>query len=362
MKGVQIMSTELAWENPIPPEQPLPYEAAFDHCICRLIATQICVVGAAVDDIFHDSRFRHYGSWLTESSRLIREAGVSESDSSAWRTWHNQKAQWLLHRNYAARVELVEAMMIRLPDILSGRLDPLEVMFPGGSLALVTQVYSNDINGYCNNVVAGVVSQYLDSERFRLKARPARIIEVGAGTGDTTNAVLAMIERRALGSIDEYCYTDISARFVSHGRRRFGCGRSYMRFRPWNIEMFEGETAHSGQYDVAVGANVFHATRSIEESLRNVRGVLQPEGMLVLHELSQASIFTHATFGLLAGWWRAQDLEYRISGSPVVAPASWERALFSAGFASTGVVTGLQPTLPSHVMWAAKGFSNVDPA
>src|SRR5262249_1035930 len=94
--------------------------------------------------------------------------------------------------------------------------------------------------------------------------------------------------------------------------------------------------------------NVLHATPNIRRSLRHAKAALKRGGVLLLHELSGKSLYTHLTFGLLEGWWLYEDGELRVPGAPALTPASWQAVLEEVGFRAIHFphaeahVTGLQ--------------------
>ncbi len=67
-------------------------------------------------------------------------------------------------------------------------------------------------------------------------------------------------------------------------------------------------------------------------TLRRLKALLKYNGMILINEISDRSVFTHLTFGLLDGWWSYEDAELRIPGSPGLYPKSWERVLHSEGY------------------------------
>ena len=89
-----------------------------------------------------------------------------------------------------------------------------------------------------------------------------------------------------------------------------------------------------GGYDIAIAANVLHATRNIRHTLRNTKATLRKNGLLILNEISASSLFTHLTFGLLEGWWLYEDPGLRIPGCPGLSPQIWQSELENAGFRS----------------------------
>ncbi|MBV2240623.1 hypothetical protein KQR57_05020 [Bacillus inaquosorum] len=68
------------------------------------------------------------------------------------------------------------------------------------------------------------------------------------------------------------------------------------------------------------------------QTLRRVKAVLKADGLLILNEISDNSLFLHLTFGLLEGWWLFQDDTLRLPGGPAVSAEGWRRVLEQEGF------------------------------
>ncbi|MCY9124724.1 hypothetical protein MOE62_21715, partial [Bacillus inaquosorum] len=66
-------------------------------------------------------------------------------------------------------------------------------------------------------------------------------------------------------------------------------------------------------------------------------------GLLLINEISQLSLFTHLTFGLTDGWWLYDDAALRIPGCPGLYPETWQKVLEEGGFRSV-----LFPAEASH--------------
>lgn len=232
-----------------------------------------------------------------------------------------------------AQVELVEACLEQLPAILAGRVQATEVMFPRSSMEKVEGVYrDNPLSDYFNQVVAGVVQQQVETLRAQAPGRRIRLLEIGAGTGGTTARVLPALQPWR-DHIAEYCYTDLSKAFLMYAEKTFGPGNPFLTYQLLNVERAPAEQGvEPGGYDIVIAANVLHATGRMQRTLANVRSLLRPDGLLVMNEISDRSLFSHLTFGLLKGWWLYEDPELRIPGTPALYPESWNRVLGEVGF------------------------------
>ncbi|WXB19735.1 SDR family NAD(P)-dependent oxidoreductase [Pendulispora albinea] len=231
-----------------------------------------------------------------------------------------------------AHAELLRTCVSEYPRVLRGELTATDVMFPGSSMRLVEAIYRGDpVAEHQNELVAREV-RALVARRER-----TRILEIGAGTGGTSAGVLEAIT--PFGSKVEYTYTDLSAGFLQHGRKTFGTNRSWLQFQRLDIERDPAQQGfEAGTYDIVLAANVLHATRRIRETLAHATKLLCPGGVLLLNETTGFNVFATLTFGLLEGWWRFEDDELRVPGSPLVALETWETLLRERGFGEVTVV------------------------
>ena len=211
-----------------------------------------------------------------------------------------------------------------LPEVLEGSVNPLDLLF--------SEAGPNAADVYQNTALARastrMVGDAIAATLSRLpEGRRLKVIEIGAGTGSGTAAVLPVLPE---GQVD-YLFTDISASFFSNAERRFeNCGTP-IEFRALNIEQdpaAQGFDRHS--YDMVIAVNVLHATRNLGTSLANCRELLAPSGQLVVLEILQNRGWRDLVFGLLEGWWRFDD-DYRTDRA-LAGPAAWRRAFSESGF------------------------------
>ena len=214
-----------------------------------------------------------------------------------------------------------------LPKLLTGQITATEVMFPDGRMDLVEPIYKgNHLADHFNTILANALARI--SERI---GGPVRVLEVGAGTGGATTAILRTLPT-AQAEI-EYHYTDISVGFVTAGRQNFVTQHGFMRFDTLDIE--RDPTAQgfaAGSFDIVIASNVLHASRDIAVALGHVAQLLRPGGFLLLNEVTALQDYATLTFGLTDGWWAFQDASRRIANAPLLDIGLWRQALMEAGF------------------------------
>ncbi len=90
-------------------------------------------------------------------------------------------------------------------------------------------------------------------------------------------------------------------------------------------------------YDIILGLDVVHATPNIEITLKNLKSILNVEGVLCLAETTDAQCWQHLIMGVTKGWWLFDD-EWRIS-TPLLSPICWHKVLEKSEFSSTKIIT-----------------------
>ncbi|KAL5090988.1 hypothetical protein Trisim1_003950 [Trichoderma cf. simile WF8] len=224
----------------------------------------------------------------------------------------------------------------RLPEVLSGELDPLQVVYGKDEADIF---YADLCYKLCQD---GRLSAVLD---LAAHERPAqRILEVGAGTGGMTGHVLSLLqqrEERIGGScFSQYTYTDISPMFFEKARERWSdlASQGRINFKTFNMDNpIEDQGFEPGSYDLVVAASVLHATPYMETSLRHVRRALKPGGKLILLEvINPENIVTSFMSGLVPGWWVAKE-EWRPYSAAVDEPR-WDKCLKDNGFSGNDVI------------------------
>jgi acyl transferase domain-containing protein/SAM-dependent methyltransferase len=208
-----------------------------------------------------------------------------------------------------------------LPAVLTGAESPLETLFPGGDYATVDFMYHDwEVPRYFNGLMAQVALAAQAGRRLR-------VLEIGAGTGGTTAAILPLLTNA------EYVFTDVSDFFLGHAQERFAA-YPFVRYQVLDIERSpseQGVALHS--FDLIVASNVLHATENLDRTLGHVRQLLAADGVLALYEAAEHPQWFDISVGLIEGWSKFED-EWR-GKHPLLTAEIWQRALLANGFVKT---------------------------
>jgi acyl transferase domain-containing protein/SAM-dependent methyltransferase/acyl carrier protein len=288
---------------------------------------------------------------------ILAEDGYLERDGSGWVVARmpdvldpesERTALALAYPAGDAALALTSRCARELAPVLRGQSDPLQLLFPGGSLTEMERLYqtSPPARSY-NELLAESLKPVRDAWPGD---RPLRILEVGAGTGSTSAYVLPMLA----GTPIEYTFTDVSTLFLNRAREKFAevPGMHYAALDIGSDPVAQGFVP--GHYDVVIGANVVHATADLKQTMTFVRTLLAPGGLVVLLEGTSPQRFGDLTVGLLEGWWAFSDTDRRQYA--LMPRDAWTSLFLEAGFASSTTIVEADagPVLEEQAIFVAQ--------
>ena len=137
---------------------------------------------------------------LARLIEMLAEEQLVTREAEGWRVSDTRRAidphaQWeKLNAQYPAghaELSILGRCGPQLAQALRGEVDPLQLLFPGGSLAAAEQMYAaSPLARTYNALAAEALRELIDSLAHD---RPLRVLEIGAGTGGTTASVLPVL-------------------------------------------------------------------------------------------------------------------------------------------------------------------------
>ncbi|KAI1376083.1 putative polyketide synthase [Hypoxylon crocopeplum] len=168
------------------------------------------------------------------------------------------------------------------------------------------------------------------------------ILEIGAGTGGATKAIMRTIGR----SFGSYTFTDISTGFFETAQEVFANEVDKMIFKALDIGRDVAEQGYAEHsYDLLIGSIVLHATENLERTLQNARRLLKPGGYLIILELTCQDVL-HIRYAMsgLPGWWLGRDDGRKLT--PCVSSGEWHSIMKKTGFSGIDTLTPEIDELP----------------
>ncbi|KAF7159618.1 hypothetical protein CNMCM5623_004998 [Aspergillus felis] len=291
------------------------------------------------DGLLHLNRYR---DWLCRQSTRILN-GQSVIPEAAQLAQLTSPARLRLIRDLTYQIyntsdtetqkicEPVHRVFENCQGIFDGSTDPLDILMEDGCLTAL----------YDSMQTMWDLKEYLALLSY--SKPPLTVLEIGAGTGATTDAVLKGLKSaEGRRQYSRYTFTDISSGFFDSAQKRF---QDYecIDFAILDVSkdpIQQGFEFHS--YDLIVAANVLHATPSLQETLGNVKKLLAPGGRLLLLELCTEMRFANFVMGVLPGWWLGENDQR--AEQPFVSPERWDKELIAVG------LTGTESTIRDDIL------------
>ncbi|KAL9116075.1 MAG: hypothetical protein Q9227_000444 [Pyrenula ochraceoflavens] len=258
-----------------------------------------------------------------------------------------------------------------LTAILQEDIDPLELLFATEMAENFYELAVQNLFDVRFDALIGLLSH----ETPELK-----ILEVGAGIGDTTSRIVSSLQRleREKGGTRfvEFCFTDKSSEFFDEARRKFASIQNRLALKTLDLEKDIGKQGFkNGSYDVIIARNVgpllqiplptakslasvlldiskahniaesefffkltnkinskiTHAYKSIPSSLENLRKLLKPQ---VTHQPHQVHVAF--TFGVFPEW--RPSIDNSGKWSQYLTEQAWNDVLQQCGYTGNEMV------------------------
>ena len=319
----------------------------------------------AVDELvadlhIHERHRRLLGRMLA----FLQEEGILETSGDAMHVArrvspkdYGELEERLLSQYPQCRVELTMLQRCgrKLAEALTGEVDPLELLFPDGSMEEAESFYRDSVFARAANHQAGLAIQ--TAIESLPDGRMLRILEIGSGTGGLTSHVLPLLP----AGRTRYVFTDIGAAFVTRAREKYK-DVTWMEYGVLDIEKDPvAQGFEPNRFDIVLAANCLHATRDMHVTLNHVRLLLAPGGLMLLLEGTRPRRWIDLIFGLTEGWWLFEDVERRPS-HPLMNAGAWKTMAADSGFAEAAVFQQIEAVLFDQSVVAARAPADEVPS
>lgn len=223
----------------------------------------------------------------------------------------------------------------RLIDFVTGETDGVKVIFDGEGIALWKQLQRESFfMEHYSRLAADLL--------LAIAPMGSRLLEVGAGTGATTQHIMRSAHHNKFAS---YVFSDVSPAFLLQARRDFDSDPSFstrlfdINLDPWS------QFGADAVFDFIVAVNVLHVADDPRAAFEHVSQLLAPGGTLVLSEgmpePTGAVWAAEPVFAFLPQW--AKDPERRAAMSGFYDWHFWE-----AIASNSGLILLQPPSAPWH--------------
>ena len=291
-------------------------------------------------------RFRFALGWLLE--RLV-ETGCTEARTDRnGRSYRLRHAPWQpelarlrsvglnIDPTNAATLDLLDYVASVYPTIACGEQSGDQAMVGLQGIPLWLNFFNNNNLTYAvNNWVGAVPAVDRLSTRSKL-----RILEVGAGAGSSSEALLRCLgDCGILGHIERYLITEPSAFFRRRAERELSKQFPDLPLQWGTLDInlpWDSQGMAVGEWDLVYAVNVMHIAKDLFFSLNQARSALVDDGWLVIGECLRPyvhqPIYPELIFLIMESFTEVQThLEIRPNPGFLTAD-QWRQAFKRAGF------------------------------
>jgi len=200
-----------------------------------------------------------------------------------WREFYEIEEEFRYSKEF---VDYLKESSDLLPELIQGKEDPLNILFPKGDTDPALAAYhDNKINGMLNNIATKETHYLCKKKNKKSPEKPFRILEIGAGVGGTSLDVIPELE----GCNVEYYFTDLSVFFLNKAQENFG-KYNWVKYGIFNInENFVSQGYEAFSFDVILCANVLHNSQNIHRVMKNLKGLLSEDATIIILEETRTS-------------------------------------------------------------------------
>jgi acyl transferase domain-containing protein/NADPH:quinone reductase-like Zn-dependent oxidoreductase/surfactin synthase thioesterase subunit/SAM-dependent methyltransferase len=275
----------------------------------------------------HNRLFRHM-------FLLLKKAGILSGENESYevvkapsfrnvRTWMDDLSKRFPQFHHEST--LLGRCGPEIAGVLRGTVDPIQLIFPEDKWDAIVKYY---VEGFAfkkyNDLAGRVVTELL---KKLPEDQTLRVLEVGAGTGGMTQAILPLLP----ADRTEYVFTDVSHMFMLKAQQRFA-RYPFVKYKVMDIEKDPlGQGLDPNSFDLVIASDVLHATRNLSVTLGNVKRLLASQGALMMLEVTNSPVYLDLIFGMTEGWWLFEDTEVRPHHA-TMGPSSWKEVLELNGY------------------------------
>ncbi|MFG2288185.1 SDR family NAD(P)-dependent oxidoreductase [Streptomyces sp. NPDC048595] len=284
------------------------------------------------DDLVRGGLTEQHLRLFTQLTPSLRQYGLLAPEADGRHRWTPEAVR--PRRTLADVVEAfptnvsVQALLAQqiqhLGELLRGQRDPTDLLTDEVSAKALELTY--DITPFCrfyNRIAQALLSEIV---RCWPVDRPLRVLEIGAGTGGTTAALLPLLPAERT----RYCFTDVSTFFLSRAQNRFS-RYDFVEYRTFDLDQDPLVQGYAlGGFDVVVASNALHTARDLRAALRRARDLLAPGGALLAVETHDPRVVT-PIFGMLDSAYSRTDTDLR-PDSLLLPREEWPGLLEQCGF------------------------------
>lgn len=223
-------------------------------------------------------------NYLTNKDKLYYgcDPVTEETVKDAWKTVRDV---WDSKLGSPLTMDYIVQNAKNLAQLMNGNIDPTWLMFPEGKMDYANSCYRDVLARYLNKTMAEAVIRISNIQKLeKPDKKRLRIVEIGAGTGATTDEVLPRLKEKVRDLELSYLFTDVSNYFVVAARNKYQ-EYPWVKYQIVDIDTdFQKQNLGPNSAEIIIAAGVIDNSYDLEKTLTGLMKVLVPSGWLIMTE------------------------------------------------------------------------------
>lgn len=199
--------------------------------------------------------------------------------------WNEVAYLWNYKLGSPQTTEYLMSNIEQLPYLINGEQKATFLLFPEGNLDYANALYKETlILKYLNSIIAETVIRIGNNIFSKENSTSLKILEIGAGTGATTDIVLEQMHKMSWNNKREYMFTDVSTLFLQNAKERY---RNFegMQFQTINIDKdFKAQGLESESTNIIISVGVLNNAYNTDRTIAQLLNLLSQGGWLLIIE------------------------------------------------------------------------------
>lgn len=196
-----------------------------------------------------------------------------------------EQAQKVLESDYIEKMgckisqSYFEESVKNIKLVIDGTKKAQEILFPKASTETAFRVYHDNIfSEIMNHTIVQGILYIVDRSLKNHPEHTLRILEIGAGTGGTSDEILPHLN----GKNVEYYFTDVSTFFLNKAKEKYA-KYPWIHYKIFDINKdYKLQNINAGSMDIILCANVLHVAVNGYEAFDTLKAITVPNGYLCI--------------------------------------------------------------------------------
>ncbi|WP_324825836.1 bifunctional Gfo/Idh/MocA family oxidoreductase/class I SAM-dependent methyltransferase [Sinanaerobacter sp. ZZT-01] len=204
------------------------------------------------------------------------------------RGWKEMAYLWDYRLSSPKSTEYLQNNVRSLSSLMDGSQKATLLLFPEGRLDFADSLYKETvILQYCNHMIARTVTDYIkkkEEDKREGKHNRLKVLEIGAGTGATTDTILSHLSQTPYIDRVEYLFSDVSSFFLQAAQKRYEVNLP-VTYQIIDINSdLDGQGLEKDSMEVIVAVGVLNNARETNHAVAALLKILRKGGILLIAE------------------------------------------------------------------------------